>query len=225
VASSGPATSLSSAVNTAHAAGVSFRADELNSVSCGGADGVSDTFASALWVMDTLFNMDRVGVDGVNIHTFRSGRYAPFAFRRRAGHWSAQVRPLYYGLLMFARAAPPGSRLLPTHHRRGDGLRIWTTQGRDRRLRVLVINDDLHRPTTVAIHLPGSAAPANLERLSAPGVSARSGVILAGQSYGVRTSTGVMSGPRRSRLVAAQHGRYVVRVPPAAAALLTTSSG
>jgi hypothetical protein len=223
VASSGPATSLSSAVNAAHAAGVSFRADELNSVSCGGADGVSDTFASALWVMDTLFNMDRVGVDGVNIHTFRSARYAPFAFRHRSGRWSAQVRPLYYGLLMFGRAAPPGSRLLPSHHAGSNALRIWTTQGRDGRLRVLVINDGLHRPATVAIRLPGGAAPAALERLSAPRVNARGGVMLAGQSYGPETTTGVMSGASRSGIVTALRGRYVVRVPPAGAALLTTN--
>ena len=36
--------------------GCPFRLDELNSASCAGR-GVSDTFASALWVLDTLFNL------------------------------------------------------------------------------------------------------------------------------------------------------------------------
>ena len=113
-ASLGPAQSLVQAVTVAHAHGVPFRSDELNSVSCSGARGVSDVFASALWSTDVLFNMAKIGVDGVNIHTFRKAVYAPFAFTRVAGRWRAQVRPMYYGLALFARAAPPGSRLLRT---------------------------------------------------------------------------------------------------------------
>lgn len=76
---------------------------------------MSDTFASALWVLDTLFNMARVGVDGVNIHTFRKAVYQPFSFTHSRGGWRAHVEPMYYGMLMFARAAPTGSRLLPTY--------------------------------------------------------------------------------------------------------------
>jgi hypothetical protein len=98
----------------AHARGIPLRADELNSVSCGGARGVSDTFASALWVLDTLFDMARVGADGVNIDTFHNAIYEPFAVSERDGRWTAQVRPLYYGLLMFGQAAPPRARLLTT---------------------------------------------------------------------------------------------------------------
>ena len=41
-----------------------FRVEELNSVACMGQAGVSDTFASALWMLDTLFSMARAGVDG-----------------------------------------------------------------------------------------------------------------------------------------------------------------
>lgn len=224
-ASSGPATSLAAAVGAAHAHGVRFRADELNSVSCGGASGVSDTFASALWIMDTLFNLDRVGVDGVNIHTFRSARYAPFTFQRRAGRWSGRVRALYYGLLMFSRAAPPGSRLLPTRHAGGPALRIWTTRGPDGRLRVLLINDALHRAQTVAVRLPGAGAPAELQRLTSPGISARGGLRLAGQTYAAPTLTAALTGRRRAARVAPQRHRYVVRLPAASAALLSTGAG
>jgi hypothetical protein len=224
-ASSGPATSLRTAVTAAHAAGAGFRADELNSVSCGGARGVSDRFASALWVLDALFNMVRVGVDGVNVHTFRSGRYAPFFFRRRGGHWSAQVQPLYYGLLMFARAAPPGSRLLASHHRGGHALRIWTTRGRDGRIRVLVINDALRRTVTTAVRLPAANGAASVQRLTAPRIGARRGVRLAGQSYASRTTTGTLQGPESRTVVREDRGRYVVRVPPASAALLTAGGG
>jgi hypothetical protein len=224
-ASSGPATSLRTAVAAVHAAGAGFRADELNSVSCGGARGVSDSFASALWVLDTLFNMVRVGVDGVNIHTFRSGRYAPFFFSHRGGHWSARVQPLYYGLLMFARAAPPGSRLLASRHRGGRGLRIWTTRGRDGRIRVLLINEALRRTVTTALRLPGAGADASVQRLTAPRIGSRRGVSLAGQSYAPPTTTGTLRGAPNYTVVREDRGRYVVRVPPASAALITTGGG
>src|SRR5262249_47948062 len=52
------------------------RLDEVNSVNCGGTRGVSDTFASALWSLDTLFQLARVGVSGVNFHTFPRAAYA-----------------------------------------------------------------------------------------------------------------------------------------------------
>jgi hypothetical protein len=228
VASSGPATSLAAAARAAHAHGVLFRADELNSVSCGGAHGVSDTFAAALWALDTLFNMDRVGIDGVNVHTFQSGVYAPFTFAHRNGRWTGHVRPLYYGLLMFTRAAPAGSRLLPTDHRGGSSLRIWSTRGPDGRLRVLLINERRRTAATTAIRLPPglvvSGMPATLQRLRAPSVTATQGVTLAGQSYGAHTPTGNLTGSPRTTTVDPIQGRYVVTLPPASAALLTAAA-
>jgi hypothetical protein len=227
VASSGPAASLAAAVAVAHARGIRLRADELNSVSCGGARGVSDTFAAALWILDTLFNLNRIGIDGVNIHTFRTGIYAPFAFAHRRGLWSAQVRPLYYGLLMFARAAPPGSRLLPTRTGGGSGLRVWTTRGPDGRIRVLVINDRRHRGAVTAINLSprlaAATAPATVQRLLAPSVAATQGVTLAGQHFAPHTTTGELTGPSRFSRLTPVRGRYVLTVPPASAALLTAA--
>jgi hypothetical protein len=219
VSSRGPATSLRAAAAVAHAHGVSFRADELNSVSCGGAPGVSDTFAAALWGLDTLFNMERAGVDGVNIHTFRTGRYAPFTFARRAGAWSATVRPLYYGLLLFSRTAPAGSRLLATAGRGGPSLRVWTTRAPDGRTRVLIINAARDHAITVAVRLAGQApAPARLERLTAPSAGARYGVRFGGQSF---TRAGRLTGRPRTLPVPRRGGRYLVRLDAASAALLT----
>ncbi len=73
----------------AHRHGATVRIDELNSVACSGTPGVSDTFASALWMLDTLFAMVRAGVDGVNIHTLPDAAYRPFVFRRIRGRWLA----------------------------------------------------------------------------------------------------------------------------------------
>lgn len=222
-AAAGPATSLAGAVAAAHARGIPLRADELNSVSCGGARGVSDTFASALWGLDTLFNMVRVGVDGVNIHTFHKAIYAPFAVSAHAGRWSARVRPLYYGLLMFTEAAPPGSRLLPTTYRAPSTLRIWSTRAPDGRVRVVLINDSRRRPTTVVVRPPGGAprdAIATGTRLRAPHADAKAGVTIGGRSFGVTTATGTLSGAAHTFSLHSAGDGFVVRLPPATATLL-----
>ena len=70
----------------AHARGLQFRLDEINSAAlrrCLGRTGVSDTFASALWMLDTLFNMASVGVDGVNFHSLPGADYELFTFTPR----------------------------------------------------------------------------------------------------------------------------------------------
>jgi hypothetical protein len=67
---------------SAYSHGESIRVDELNSVGCFGASGVSNTFASALWTLGTSFAMARVGVDGLNFHTLRGAAYGLFSFRR-----------------------------------------------------------------------------------------------------------------------------------------------
>jgi hypothetical protein len=221
-AATGPATSLAAAVATAHARGIPLRADELNSVSCGGARGVSNTFASSLWVLDTLFNMAQVGVDGVNVHTFHKAIYEPFAVSQHAGHWSAEVRPLYYGLLMFAQAAPPGARLLPAAHGGPTTLRVWATRSRAGQVRVVLINDSRRRSLTVAVHPPAAAdaGTATGVRLRAPHADATTGVSIAGQSFGAATATGVLSGAVRSFTLRAVQGSFVVRLPPATATML-----
>jgi hypothetical protein len=227
-ASSGPADSLRQAVSVAHAHGLAFRADELNSVSCGGARRVSDTFASALWTLDTLFHMAKVGVDGVNIHTFRNAIYEPFAFGHAGGRWTAHVRPMYYGLLLFARAAPPGSRLEatatvhPPHTRSSPlDLRVWATRGPDGRTRVVLINDSRRRSVTTAVRAAPGATSATVERLRAPAIAARRGITLGGQSFGATTTTATLAGPVHDPTLTAIQGRFVVRVAPGSATLLT----
>ena len=220
-AASSPAASVQGAVAIAHARGDPLRVDELNSVSCKGARGVSDVFASALWAPDTLFHLARVGVDGVNIHTLDGVPYEPFAFTHSGDRWQAHVKPMYYGLLLFARAAPAGSRLLATFHAPVAGLRTWATKGRSGTLRILLINDSPTRPLTLAVRPPHPARSATLERLLADGLRATSGVTLAGQTFGAATATGKLSGALRSATVQPIQHRYVVHLEPASAALLT----
>lgn len=221
---SAPALSLRAAVRVAHTHGLALRTDELNSVSCGGAHGVSDTFASALWVLDTLFNMAAVGVDGVNIHTFRKALYEPFSFARSRGAWRAHVDPLYYGLLMFARAAPTGSRVLLTRAASSPTLRIWAVRAPNGIVRITLINDSPTRTLVLAIRPPRPSGAATLERLTAPTLESRTGVTIAGQTFGAATTTGELVRSYKSKTLQPIQHRYVVALPPASAALLSVNA-
>jgi hypothetical protein len=219
--SQGLATAIAPFVAAAHADGLQFRVDELNSAAlagCLGRAGVSNTFASALWMLDTLFDVASVGVDGVNVHSLPGAGYELFTLRRTAAGWQAFVHPDYYGMLMFARAFPAGARLLPVHEPPGP-VKVWATLGLDGHTRVTLINKD-SRPRQVELQLPPSPVPAEIEWLRAPGASATGGVTLGGQSFGAETSTGVL-GAQQGQPVAQRFGSYSIELPPASAALLT----
>jgi hypothetical protein len=202
-----------------------LRVDELNAVTCGGQPGVSNTFAAALWTLDTQFSLAAAGADAVDVHVHpQAPANQLFTFTRRHGRWIGSVRPQYYGLLMFARAAAPGARLLRVVVPPPGRLRAWATLGRDGRTRVVLINDSFRGAIVVLVRGPagvGGAAAARLERLLAPGASVTGGVTLAGQSFGSQTTTGTLRGRLRASTVEPGKAGYRVRLPAASAAMLT----
>jgi hypothetical protein len=224
VASRGLADSIARFVAAAHARHVALRVDEMNSDSCGAAPGVSDAFASALWALDAVFQMARVGADGVNLHSYPSATYQLFKFTHRDGRWSAFVAPEYYGLEMFAQAAPARARLLGVSGALGK-VRPWATRAPDGTLHIVLINEDTAASRTVAVRLPGVSRPATLTRLLGSAVSASTGVTLGGQTYGSATSTGTLAGRSTVVVVKKTGFGYVVTVPPASAAMLTIAPG
>jgi hypothetical protein len=219
--SRGLADSVAAAVRTAHTRHVALRIDEMNTISCGEVPAVARSFASALWSLDILFEMARVGVDGVNIHTYPGTASQLFTFTHDHGRWRAVVEPDYYGLAMFAQAAPAGARLLRVSPSGARDLKVWATRAPDGTIRVVAINEGA-RARVIALRAPAAAlGPATVERLEAPGISATGRVTLAGQTFGA--ATGLPVGRRRTASVAPRGGRYVLRVPAASAAMLTLS--
>ncbi len=222
-ASSGLAQAIAPAVSVAHQHHVPFRLDEMNSASvasCLGKRGVSGTFAAALWVLDTLFSLADVGVDGVNVHTLPTAAYELFTIRHRGRRWQAFVHPEYYGMLMFVQAFPPGARLLPVSVSPGGSLKVWATVDGQGKVRVVLINKDPSNAYQVELQVAGHAGPGQLERLEAPSVGARGGVTLGGRTFGGETGSGRLPTPRTEAVTAAG-GTYSVTVPAGSAALLT----
>ena len=134
--------------------------------------GVSDTMASALWVMDALFSLARSGVDGVNLHSYPGSDNGLFDFTQTDGRWQATVHPLYYGALMFAQAAPAGSRLLQiATGRPGPDPRLGHDATASDVVRVLLINDSLSATSRSVVHAPAGygSSTASLERLQRTG--------------------------------------------------------
>jgi Glycosyl hydrolase family 79 C-terminal beta domain len=219
--SSGLAQSVAAYAAVAHARGLPFRLGELNTASCKGAVGVSDTFASALWALDALFNLAKVGVDGVNIHTLPGSNYELSTFTQFPnGTWGAFVHPEYYGLMMFAQAFPPGARLLPVVAPSGP-VKIWATTAPDGTTRVVLINKDTTAGHSVQLQLPGAVTGASLEWLQAPSVTSTSGVTLGGQTFGAQTTTGAFPGPLSTTAAYPTLGTYAIDLPPASAVMLT----
>jgi hypothetical protein len=219
-ASRGLADSVIPYVAMVHRRGLPLRIDEMNTISCGADPAVGETYASALWGLDALFEMARVGVDGVNIHTYPGATYELFNFSRRSGRWQAFVYPEYYGLMLFAQAAPAGAHLLRVTQTGSGAVKAWATRAPDGHRRVVLINKSATQTRFVDVRVSEATGAATLERLTAPGMQARSGVTLGGHSFGAATTTGQLS-PADSITVLPVGGYYVVKLAPASAAMLT----
>jgi hypothetical protein len=219
--SRGLADSVAPYVAIAAAHHAPLRVDEMNGISCGGTRGVSDTFTSALWVLDALFEMARGGVSGVNVHTVPGGINEILGPDDSGGTPRMRVHPEFYGMMMFAQAAPAGSRLLKLPATAPPGVKVWATRASDGVIHVVVINKRAAKSQVLRLRINGAHRVAEVEQLRAPSVRSTGGVTLGGQTFGAATSTGVLAGPAAHRTVTPADGAYPVTVAPGSAAMLT----
>jgi hypothetical protein len=221
----GLAASLAPYLAVARAHHHPLRLDEMNGISCGGYRGVSDTFTSALWVLDTLFELSRVGVAGVNVNTVPGAINEIVGPATAAGGSSMRVHPEYYGMMMFAQATPAGSRLLKLGTKTPHGVKVWATRARDGVIHVVVINKRPSGSQFLRLRVAGARGVAAVEQLRAPSLRSTSGVTLGGQTFGAETTTGVLAGPADDHTVQSSGGGYPVTVPAASATMLTIPAG
>jgi hypothetical protein len=201
-------------LEAAKEAGIPFRLAECNSASGGGKPGVSDAFASALWVVDFCFDVAAHGGAGVNLHGgFTPGNYSPVCYLKKESRY--EPAPIYYGMLLFHLAAQ--GRLVPVECETTANLRVHAALGSDHQLRIVLLNKDLEHPVEAKILLGREIFRAEMIRLSAPSASATAGVTLAGNA--VAPDGSWKPGP--GEVVQCKNGECVVRLPAASAALLT----
>lgn len=206
-----------SAVAASH--GAKLVVSEINSAICGGLRGVSDTMASALWGTDVLFGLAAEGVRTVNFHTWTGSIYGPLELTRANGRAVAKVRPLFYALLLFNKATPPGSRFVPVGPNPAGGkLKTWGTVGRDGVRRVVVINKDPKQARKLVLRAPGSRAV--VQRLVAPTLRSTNNVTFGGRGWGGSTTDGRLRGKARREQLVARGGAFRLVVPAGSAALV-----
>ena len=200
-------------VMAAAAYGIPVRYGEMNSAYNGGKNGVTNTFAQSLWSLDTMFEVASTGAAGVNFHT--GPLYGAFV-STGAGD---QVLPLYYGMLMFAQAAPPGSQIVPVSFGSTANVKIWMT--RDGNVdRIVVINKSLTQNVSIQFQLP-SISTGKLEFLSAPSASSEFGITIGGLTF--NGHDGRPTGIPNLIPILGDNGLYTINVNATSAALLTLS--
>ena len=196
-----------------NAIGLPLRMAEFNSIACGGAPGVSDTFAQALWAIDVLSRFAESGADGVDFHT--SQDYP--AFRYTNG--TLNVLPLYYGMLMFSLGTAQKGQLIPVTVQATGRLRAFASLGSDGAVRVVVVNEDATATGKLTISLSKAHGVARLSRLTAPMLSSKTGLVFEAQTFDGSTD-GKPVGTRTRNTVTPTGTSYAFGLPPQSAAAL-----
>lgn len=187
--------------------------DETNSTTGGGTSGVSNTFASTLWGADYLFTALEHRVSYINFHTGGSpSLYSPID---KYGN----PQPLYYALLFFHYIAQNGTAIKTNTHSLYN-VSAHAIQDNNGTIRVAVINKDLIHTANIEIALPTAYENENELLLSAPSVSATSGITFGGSAIG---DDGTWIPSKSELLTICGKSTYITLPPTTAAAVVFTT--
>jgi hypothetical protein len=199
-----------------------WRMGENNTCSGHGQQGVSDTFVSALWAIDYMFEVAKRGGSGINFHTSENGMdgTVPFYYEpiKENGGVVVQVQPEYYGMLLFSQAGV-GSMVATSVTTSAQYFTAWAIK-----------TDGF---TSVVLNNRNSSSGVNATVNLGAAVSSASAIYLAGTPAGNLTATAgnvTLAGatvsvagdwPRNAPYIQSVSGNNVsVYVPAASAALV-----
>lgn len=205
-----------------------YRMEETNNFYNGGAKGVSNSFAAALWGLEYLYWWAARGSTGINFHT--GDQVA--AGEQQAPCWYAlfwktsdgyDVHPLGYAAKMFDLGSH--GRIAPTTiSSNPDQLNVvaYGTIAPDNKLNVTVINKEHAsgaRDIAITVDPGKTYSRARVIYLSSPdnNVAVETGMTLGGKSI---SNGGEWTGSWTQLKTRTKDGRYLVTLPPASAAVL-----
>ena len=200
---------------------VPYRICETNSFCGGGKPGVSDTFGSALWVLEYMFTLASADAAGVNIETgvnqlgFISW-YSPIGDDE---HGVYSARPEYYGMLAFAQAQR-GQRVHVDYDAGSLNITAYAVLSDRNRLSVVIVNKDASGEADVTIAADAHLARAHVLRLRGPSLESKDGVTLGGSSV---TLNGDWK-PKLLEPLRIRSGACAIRVPAASAAIVNAEA-
>jgi hypothetical protein len=207
---------LSALAVAAAAVGVPYRMAETNSFYNGGAPNVSDSYASALWVLDHLFTIAQGGSVGVNLHGGgNSSGYTPIADNNGI---VVEARPEYYGALL-ATLAGQGPLRLTSISAGSLNTSAYTVENSPSQLSLILLNKDASENLQFTATCPATIQSATLQELTGPALAATSGVTIQGSPV---NSDGSFS-PRSPYDLAVSGDTFTGYVPAASATLVTVT--
>jgi hypothetical protein len=168
----------------AQSTGIPYRMAECNSYYNGGMPGVSNSYASALWVIDFLFNCAQGGSAGVNLHG--GGDYTGYTPIADNNGVVVGPRPEYYGVLLFTLA---GTGTLYQTQLSAGGLNVtaYAVKTPSGGLNLIVVNKDTTQALELTSLLPQAANSATLIAMTqltpgstAPSLTATNGLAIQG---------------------------------------------
>jgi hypothetical protein len=191
------------------------RLSECNSFYNGGAPNVSDSFASALWVIDFAFQVAAAGMNGINLHGGGNGAgYTPIA--NDGAGTIVGVRPEYYGVALFTMAAHGALRTTTTMPT-GLAFTAHAVDATDGSTAIVLVNKDAAQTLHVTLDLRRPVVSATALTLTAPSLESTAGQLLGGAPIRV---DGSWNAPPPPSLPASGHD-VTVDVAPASAVLVT----
>lgn len=210
---------------TAHKVNSKFRLAEINSICNGGQPGVSDSFSSALWAIDIMFEDVNAEIDGVNWNSDSDGGpYDLFKFNFwNNGHQNIYgldtVRPLFYGLLFFSEAAGKNAQLLPTSTLTNSNIKVWVTVDSTGAAHLVIINKEQSTAGNVVVNLPGYSV-GSVVRLTASNYLATTGLSIAGQTYDNSPDGALQGSPTSETIFPAAGSVWTISVNPTSAVMV-----
>lgn len=183
----------------AQALGTQTVAGETNSVNAGGLAATSNVFGVALWAIDYLFTGASCNLSSFEFHMADAGNtnfYSPIMWNKKSPG-PPMVKPLYYGMLFFARATANYSRIIKLNVSSTDPhVKVWGVRDHYHQLRIVVLHKNLNAslPARVAVRLPARGGddpllrlPASLLRLQSSSPYEMFDITFAGQSFNKST--------------------------------------
>ncbi|GIC93147.1 glycosyl hydrolase family 79 C-terminal domain-containing protein [Aspergillus udagawae] len=209
-------------IKAANDAGLPFLMGETGSVSCHGAQGVSNTLGAALWELDYMLHGATIGMSGVYFHMgtpFYYSMWQPVAHNGTA----ATVYPTYYSLLFMASALTLNNPHIASIPVTDPNLVIYalyegSPSVTEKPAKLIILNmgffkSDQSGPVAPVMAIDVSqilGERTKITRLSGPGSDATSGATFAAQSYDSGRAGGRKMVERAGGIVAVRSSEAVI---------------
>lgn len=189
-----------------------YRVSESNNVYGGGKPGVSDVFASALWALDVMWIIAENNGNGINFHTGDGLFYSPISIRDGV----LQANPEYYAMLAF-KYASTGGKIIQASISNSEFYSAYACVKSDNSYVLTLINKDEKNNSSFTIMFNKSASGIQIQRLTAPAVTAATGITFAGSTV----NTNGTFEAKTTEQYPVNGNSVVVKMPAGSAAIVT----